>query len=65
MRYIKKQQTPQEFLDWKAKSNEDWQPTWDDLKNPEKTIVRQSLLKEQGYICCYCQRRINLRVSSK
>ena len=63
MRYIKKQQTPQEFLDWKAKSNEDWQPTWDDLKNPEKTIVRQSLLKEQGYICCYCQRRINLNNS--
>lgn len=63
MRYIKKQKTPQEFLDWKAQANEDWQPSWDDLQNPEKNIVRQSLLKEQGYICCYCQRRIDLNNS--
>ena len=63
MRYIKKQKTPQEFLEWKAQVNEDWQPSWDDLKNPEKNIVRQSLLKEQGHICCYCQRRIDLNNS--
>lgn len=69
MRYIKKQQAPPKFTQWKAEANEDWQPHWSSNKkktnfqNPQKQIVHQSLLKEQGYICCYCQRRIDLNNS--
>ena len=67
MRYIKKQETPPVFTDWKAQANEDWQPYWNskttNFRNPQKEIVHQSLLKEQGYICCYCQRQINLNNS--
>lgn len=32
---------------------------WDRLRLPEKGILRTSLLKEQGYICCYCQSRVD------
>ena len=67
MRYIKKQQTPQKFSDWKAQANEAWQPFWNskatNFQKPEKESVHKSLLKEQGYICCYCQRRIDLKNS--
>jgi uncharacterized protein (TIGR02646 family) len=67
MRYIKKQKVPPEFTQWKAEENEDWQPFWNskatNFQNPQKQIVHQSLLKEQGYICCYCQRRIDLNNS--
>jgi len=31
MKHIVKQGEPQVFTDWKALSNEDWQPTYDDL----------------------------------
>jgi uncharacterized protein (TIGR02646 family) len=67
MRYIKKQEAPPEFTEWKAQENEDWKPFWNskatNFRNPQKEIVHQSLLTEQGYICCYCQRRINLNNS--
>jgi uncharacterized protein (TIGR02646 family) len=29
------------------------------LPNPEKADVHEALLEEQGYICCYCGRRVN------
>lgn len=60
MKYIKKNQPPEEFIEWKNKTNEDWQPTWKKFRrNPVKRSVRESLLEEQGYICCYCEKRIN------
>ncbi|MEL6440528.1 MAG: retron system putative HNH endonuclease [Cyanobacteria bacterium J06621_8] len=63
MKYIKKNQPPQDFTAWKNQKNEDWQPSWDNFQNPQKDLVHQSLLKEQGYICCYCERRINQKNS--
>ena len=60
MRYIKKQEAPQEFLDWKEKHPlSDYDKLGKKSSNKIKKIVHQSLLKEQGYICCYCQRSIN------
>lgn len=54
MKTIQKKQEPQEFSDWKQA-----QPrTWNDLRNPVKRIVKRSLSQEQGYICCYCERRL-------
>ncbi len=61
MRYIQKGQEPESFTAWKAEANEKWQPTWenfsDDRNNPKRRIrteVHESLLQEQGYLCCYC-----------
>lgn len=58
MKYIQKQSEPQSFTEWKAKANEDWQPTYEELRNPEKHDVFQALLDDQGNICCYCGMRI-------
>lgn len=66
MKFIKKREEPREFSVWKQKENENWKPTWSDLRDdsmrPEqnpKTALRSTLLHEQGYICCYCGRRID------
>ena len=58
MKHIVKNQEPQEFIDWKNNANENWQPTYDNLQNPEKGILYHSWLEEQGYICCYCEREL-------
>ncbi|MEH2071940.1 MAG: retron system putative HNH endonuclease [Nostoc sp.] len=59
MKYIKKNQEPEKFTAWKALENDDWKPSWDDnFQAPEKPIVHDALVKEQGYICCYCGMRI-------
>lgn len=63
MKYIKKYQEPEQFTAWKALKNEDWQPSWGNLQQPEKPIVHDSLLKKQGYICCYCGMRITRETS--
>jgi uncharacterized protein (TIGR02646 family) len=36
---------------------------WDDLLNPEKTLLHTSLRNEQGHVCCYCERRITAGTS--
>lgn len=59
MKYIKKNQPPQELTDWKKSENEDWKPTYKELRGDIKTSVHQSLLKEQGFICCYCGQTIH------
>ncbi|MBR8828894.1 MAG: TIGR02646 family protein [Gomphosphaeria aponina SAG 52.96 = DSM 107014] len=63
MKYIKKEQPPQTFTHWKAQENEDWKPHWDNFRGKEKFAVHNTLLKEQGYICCYCGRRISSKTS--
>lgn len=56
MKHIVKAEEPEELVNWKALANEDWQPTYDDLRGTEKRAVKNSLMAEQGYICCYCER---------
>lgn len=58
MKRIFKQPEPAALSDWKARANADWQPTYDDLRGREKDAVKQSLMAEQGHICCYCERRL-------
>jgi len=58
MKHIVKQGEPQIFTDWKALTNDDWQPTYDDLAGDPKRAVKKALMDEQGYICCYCERRL-------
>ena len=56
-RIVKNQNTP-DFDEWKAQNDYEWKKTYDDLVNPEKKEVKGSLMKEQGCICCYCERRL-------
>ncbi|WP_423808293.1 TIGR02646 family protein (plasmid) [Photobacterium damselae] len=58
MRYIFKGPEPKIFTDWKNLANEDWQPSYKLLSNPEKKAVFRSLIQEQGGICCYCERKL-------
>ncbi|NET25883.1 retron system putative HNH endonuclease [Okeania sp. SIO1I7] len=59
MKYIKKSDEPEDLAKFKASANEDWQPTYNDLRSKEKTNIHQKLLEEQGYICCYCGMEID------
>lgn len=59
MKHIKKTGIPQQYSDWckrvKGKENEDY----GSLQNPEKGILHQALILEQGYLCGYTMRRID------
>ena len=58
MKYVEKRHEPEAFAQWKALANEDWQPTYGDLSGDPKVSVKRSLMREQGYLCCYCERRL-------
>ncbi|WP_223754975.1 retron system putative HNH endonuclease [Myxococcus sp. RHSTA-1-4] len=59
MRPIVRSAEPASFKDWKARASARWRPTWENLKRPEKPEVLSALLRDQGYVCCYCERRID------
>jgi uncharacterized protein (TIGR02646 family) len=63
MRFIEKRPEPEEFARWKEAKLLDPHSKWRVLVNPVKRTVLRSLLEEQGYICCYCGERINLKNS--
>ncbi|NWE72671.1 TIGR02646 family protein [Pseudomonas gingeri] len=63
MRQVIKGTEPASFTDWKACANEDWQPTYETLQNPQKRDLHLRLLLEQRYACCYCGREIELESS--
>jgi len=58
MKHIIKCSEPQAFSDWKDQANEYWQPDYGDLSGAPKEAVKEALMKEQGYLCCYCERRL-------
>ncbi len=58
MKYIQKGLEPQELTDWKALSNDDWQPEYDSMRSSLKIKVKKSLMQDQSYLCCYCERRL-------
>lgn len=60
MRYIEKTESPPSFEAWKNLADENWKPTYRDLRNPQKKQVHESLLAEQGGMCCYCGKEIDL-----
>jgi hypothetical protein len=39
MKFIQKNPEPDAFTQWKQQVTEDWQPSWENLQKPEKTIV--------------------------
>jgi uncharacterized protein (TIGR02646 family) len=59
MKYIQKRSEPQKFTQWKSvQKSIGVNCDYPSLQNPEKGLVHNSLLHEQGYICCYCCMRI-------
>lgn len=58
MKHIVKRQEPGEFSAWKERANEDWQPAYGDLAGSTKQAVKQALMVEQGFICCYCEQEL-------
>ena len=58
MKYIVKQEEPAALAEWKALKNDEWSPTYGKLSGDVKNIVKMALMAEQGYICCYCERRL-------
>ena len=55
MKYINKRNEPKSFTDWKNEDNIEYAK----LVNPIKSDVKDALLIEQGYICCYCESKIS------
>ena len=63
MKYIQKGPEPVQLTEWKALENDDWQPDYDSMGSQLKNGVKTSLMQEQGYLCCYCERRLVLEDS--
>lgn len=61
MQYIKKEKEPLGLKKYKETQG----VCFIDLKKEVKIEVKESLLREQGYICCYCGKRIGLDESTK
>lgn len=58
MKCIVKGQEPQAFFEWKSLENSDWIPTYDTLPGDTKQILKEALIREQGFLCCYCEQRL-------
>ncbi|MGK5026484.1 retron system putative HNH endonuclease [Janthinobacterium sp. RB2R34] len=54
-----RRQAPPAFEQWKVQGDEGWAPAYGDLRQPEKGELHVALLKEQGWVCCYCGRRVD------
>ena len=52
MKKIIKQSEPRSLVKHRSQANANYD------NYPDKDVLRKSLLKEQGYICCYCMSRI-------
>lgn len=60
MKRIVKNQEPQRFSDWKRQDRMAHRPNWNRVSGAVKREIREALLTEQGYICCYCESRITI-----
>ena len=60
MKCSNKGAAPKIFIDWVKGEQETHGhlPPYENLQNPEKEAMRQSLIKEQGYLCVYCGRSL-------
>ena len=58
MKHIRKNAEPQTFTEWKMHHKDNKQLHYGMLVGDLKQEVKDALLAEQGYICCYCERRL-------
>ena len=60
MKQITKGAEPPEFADWKSADRMAHRPSWNRVNSELKTYVHEFLMREQGFICCYCESRISM-----
>jgi uncharacterized protein (TIGR02646 family) len=62
MRPIDKKTEPTGLTGWKKRRSSTELTKWDSLKGEDgasiKSDIKASLLTEQGFVCCYCEQRI-------
>lgn len=59
MKHVTKGSPAPEFVAWQVSEDPNWDPGYNDLQNPQKRKLHESLLSEQGWVCCYCGRGID------
>jgi uncharacterized protein (TIGR02646 family) len=60
MKYIKKGGRPHTYKDWCNRVRGTGEEDYRELRNPEKTDLHLNLLKEQGWLCAYTMKRVDL-----
>ncbi len=62
MKYIEKGSEPQSLLDWKDQDKmfQRKKAKWKRFGRPYKQNFIFDLAKEQGFICCYCEQRLDI-----
>ena len=55
MKRITKACEPKKFSAWKKADRMAHRPRWRRVPTSIKEIIHESLLREQGFICCYCE----------
>lgn len=55
MKRIVKGPEPADFSQWKADDRMAHQPNWTRVPTPIKNNIHESLMQEQGFLCCYCE----------
>lgn len=63
MKRIIKGPEPGEFADWKSDDRMAHRPNWNRPSAAVKSIVHESLMREQGFICCYCEGQVTIHDS--
>lgn len=58
MKHIHKGSAPDCLKEWIASSSENCQATYADMPQGIKNTVKAALMTEQGWLCCYCERRL-------
>lgn len=59
MKHIKKNKEPEAFTKWVKKNSK---KSWDEFVREGgeiKGVLNNTLLEEQGYLCCYCECRVD------
>lgn len=63
MKYVKKGKEPASLTRWKRSTGDYRNKSWEELGSGIATDIRNSLIEEQGHICCYCGVEIDGRNS--
>ena len=63
MKRIAKKGEPVKFSIWKERDRMAHRPRWNRVPAPIRKSIHESLMREQGFICCYCESRIRMEDS--
>lgn len=63
MKYIRKGKAPQEFRRWLKRVHGTWEEDYRELRREEKEKLQLRLVEEQGWLCAYTMKRIDIEDS--